>query len=176
MKNKTLFIGMVLVLAGLAAIQYSANRQMPESGNGNDDSGVAIAAPGDPEMQNAFNKARRSLDYFLGVAESPPPDTRGFSVKVGVVENELTEFFWVYPFAQEEEGFSGRINSTPQIVNNVLEGEVINFERGQIVDWTFEDTATEIMHGNYTGCVLLEREAPENAAQFQKLYGLECNK
>lgn len=174
MKHKTLFIGMVLVLIGLFIVQYSANRQSADDAENGSEAAALI--PNDPAMQAAHNKARESLDYFLGVAESPPPDTQGFSVKVGVVDENRTEYFWVYPFEEEEEGFSGRINDEPEFVDSVFKGEVISFDRTQIVDWTFEDTDTEIMHGNYTGCVLLEREAPENAAQFQELYGLDCDK
>lgn len=174
MKHKTIFLGMVLVLLGLVVVQYSINQNnAPQAG---DDSDKAATAPNDPAMQNAHDKAKESLDYFLGVAESPPSDTKGFSVKVAVTDEDVTEFFWVYPFEQEEKGFSGRINSEPALVENVFKGEVIDFNRNQIVDWTFEDTETGIMHGNYTGCVLLEREAPENAAQFQELYGLNCDK
>lgn len=173
MKHKTLFLGMVLVLLGLFIVQYSIDPEPSDSTNKQADQ---LGSTEDPMMQRAHSKARESLDYFLGVAESHPSDTQGFSVKVAVEDQDRTEYFWVYPFTQEEEGFSGKINSEPQVVNNVFEGEVINFDRRQIVDWTFEDTATGIMHGNYTGCVLLEREAPENAAQFQKLYGLDCDK
>lgn len=174
MKHKTLFFGMVLVLLGLVIVQFSVNNRTPESNTVGEE--AAVNAPNDPQMQNAYEKARKSLDYFLGVAKSPPPDTQGFALKVGVKDEDLTEFFWVYPFNQEEDGFSGRINSEPELVDNVFKGEVIEFDRKQIVDWTFEDTETNIMHGNYTGCVLLEREAPENAAQFQELYGLDCDK
>jgi uncharacterized protein YegJ (DUF2314 family) len=174
MKSKALLFAMILVLVGLIVVQYSINRQLPPAED--DRSEAGISAPNDPQMQNAFNKARKSLDYFLGIAKTPPPDTQGFAVKVGVRDEDLTEFFWVYPFSEENEGFSGRINSEPELVNNVFKGEIIAFGRGQIVDWTFEDTATNIMHGNHTGCVLLQRDAPENAAQFQKLYGLNCDK
>lgn len=173
MKHKTLFFGMVLVLIGLVVVQLTVKDRAPKP---QANEGTAVNAPNDPQMQQAFDKARKSLDYFLGVAESPPPQTQGFALKVGVSDDGLTEFFWVYPFNQEEDGFSGRINEEPELVDNVFKGEVITFDRNQIVDWTFEDTATDIMHGNYTGCVLLEREAPENAQQFQELYGLDCNK
>lgn len=175
MKHKTLFLGMILVLVGLFIVQQSIDPEDTDDADMSSDH-AALGAGEDPMMQNAHAKAQETLGYFLGVAESQPSDTQGFSVKVAVEDQELTEYFWVYPFEQEEEGFSGRINSEPQIVDNVFEGEVIDFDRSQIVDWTFEDTATGIMHGNYTGCVLLEREAPENAAQFQKLYGLDCDK
>lgn len=173
MKYKILW-SMVLVLsAAVIARQWIGSKDIapPE-----DNQTIEISAPNDPEMQSAYDKARRTLNYFLGVAESPPPDTRGFALKVGVVEQDQTEFFWVYPFERNEEGFSGRINAEPEVVSQVFKGQMIEFERSQIVDWTFEDRATNIMHGNYTGCVLLEREAPEHAEQFQDLYGLNCDK
>ncbi|MCW8194979.1 DUF2314 domain-containing protein [Proteobacteria bacterium 005FR1] len=176
MKHKTILLGMVLILVGLAVVQFSLNHDGATQGEVASQDQGAIAAPNDPEMQAAFNKARKSLDYFLGVAESRPDETKGFALKVGVRDEGLTEFFWIYPFQKEDEGFSGRINTSPELVDNVFKGEVINFDRDQIVDWTFEDTATDIMHGNYTGCVELQRAAPENAEQFQELYGLNCDK
>lgn len=169
---------MVLILVGLVVVQFSLDQDgldQDQRDAAAADQG-AISAPDDPEMQAAFNKAQKSLDYFLGVAESPPDDTKGFAMKVGVRDRGVTEFFWVYPFEEEDEGFSGRINTRPEVVDNVFKGEVINFNRDQVVDWTFEDTATGIMHGNYTGCVQLQRTAPENAQQFQELYGLNCDK
>lgn len=175
MKHKTIFLGMILVLLGLFVVQYSIDPETTspaEGGNGN----AALDSANDTAMQNAHTKAKKSLDYFLGVAESQPSGTQGFSIKVAVEDGELTEYFWVYPFEQEEQEFSGRINSEPKVVSNVFEGEVIEFDREQIVDWTFDDTETGIMHGNYTGCVALEREVPENAEQFQELYGLDCDK
>lgn len=173
MKYRMIFWSMVLVLAVVVlARQWLSPTPTPEMENEE----TAISAPGDPEMQAAFDKARRTLNYFLDVAESRPPDTRGFALKVGVAEQDQIEFFWVYPFQREEDGFSGRINSEPELLNSVFKGQVIEFDRSQIVDWTFEDQATKIMHGNYTGCVLLQREAPEYAAQFQELYGLNCDK
>jgi uncharacterized protein YegJ (DUF2314 family) len=176
MKHKSILLGMVLILVGLVVVQFSLNQDGPADAESAAAEEGAVTAPNDPEMQAAYNKARKSLDYFLGVAESPPADTKGFALKVGVRDDGLTEFFWIYPFEQQEEGFAGRINSEPELVDSVFKGEVISFDRDQIVDWTFEDTATDIMHGNFTGCVLLQREAPEHAGQFQELYGLNCDK
>lgn len=175
MNFRLLLWGMVAVLAAvmLAYRWLSPQQVVPPAA---DDQELAISAPNDPEMQSAYDKARRTLNYFLGVAKAPPPDTRGFALKVGVVERDQTEFFWVYPFEWDDEGFSGRINVEPELVNSVFKGQIIEFQRSQIVDWTFEDRATNIMHGNYTGCVQLKREAPEHAEQFQNLYGLNCDK
>lgn len=174
MKHRKMILwGMVAILAmAVLARQWLTSPAAPEP-----QSEVSvIAAPDDPEMQGAYDNARRTLNYFLGVAKTPPADTRGFALKVGVVEGDEMEFFWVYPFHQNEEGFSGRINVEPERLDSVFKGQVIEFDRSQIVDWTFEDQATRVMHGNYTGCVLLQREAPEYAEQFQDLYGLNCDK
>lgn len=175
MKHKTLLIGMVLILVGLVILQFILDGGRTDNVATAPEQSV-INASDDPQMQEAYDKARKSLDYFLKTAASAPQDTRGFALRVGVRDDGMTEFFWVYPFQEEEEGFSGRINSEPALVDSVFKGEIIHFDRGQIVDWTFEDRATGIMHGNFTGCVQLAREAPEHAEQFQELYGLDCSR
>lgn len=174
MKNKLLLFGMVLTLVGLIMIQFSLKN--PQSPASVPEDANLINAEDDPAMQAAYDKARDSLDYFLGIVEKEPEGTQGYSLKVGVQDGDDVEFFWVYPFTHDQELFAGRINDTPEIIDSVFRGQIVEFERGQIVDWTFDDTLTKTMMGNYTGCVMLQRQAPENAAQFMELYGLDCDK
>ena len=132
--------------------------------------------PDDPEMHAAYEKAQAGLDYFLKLAKNPPKDTQGFAVKARILENERQEIFWIYPFDHEGDVFAGRINDEPQTLLKTFKGDVVEFERRDIVDWTFDDTRLDTMQGNFTGCVELQRKAPDNAEQFQKLFGLNCNK
>lgn len=132
--------------------------------------------PDDPEMQTAYTKAQDELDYFLKLAAKPPDETQGFAVKARILEGERQEIFWLYPFEHNGEDFAGRLNDDPGTLLKSFKGDIVTFTRRDIVDWTFDDTRLDIMHGNFTGCVELMRKAPDNAAQFQELYGLDCSR
>lgn len=175
MKHKTLLIGMVLVLVGLVIIQFSIKPNDSELPQNTSSSIITINAENDPEMQKAFDHARNTLSDFLNIADSQPEDTQGYSLKIGITQKDQTEFFWVYPFEHTEEGFRARINDDPSIIDSVFKGEIVNFQRGQIVDWTYDNAVTKRLHGNFTGCVEVKRKAPENAEQFMNLYGLQCD-
>ena len=172
MQNKLLFFGMIFILVGLTVVHFSLQPEVGTSQTGDSD----YIYSDDPAMQAAYDKAREQLDYFLKTARSKPEGTQGFSVRIGVQEDGITEFFWIFPFEQYEGEFAGRVSSDPKQVSSVFKGEVIRFSRGQIIDWTFDDKKTNVMHGNYTGCVELQQAAPEYAAQFMELYGLDCTK
>lgn len=132
--------------------------------------------PDDEAMQIAYDKAQDQLDYFLGLAAKPPNQTQGFAIKARILENDRQELFWVYPFQYQGDDFAGRLNDDPEILLKAFKGDIVTFKRRDIVDWTFDDTRLDIMHGNFTGCVDLARKAPEHAEQFQKLYGLDCSR
>ena len=51
-------------------------------------------------------------------------------------------------------------------------GQIITFVERQIVDWLYMDNGR--MQGNFTLCVLLKREPPDQAKAFMKQYGLSC--
>ncbi|GAB1264717.1 DUF2314 domain-containing protein [Aurantivibrio infirmus] len=173
MKSRALLYSMVAALAGLIILEL----WMRNSNNDEiDKEELAYATSDDVELQAAFDQARSTLNYFFKTANNPPQDTQGFSVKIALSDENATEYFWVYPFSPEAEGFSGKIVAEPKLISNTFKGEIVQFRQEQIVDWTFEDKATEKMHGNFTACVELARVAPENFEQFQKLYGLDCRK
>lgn len=136
---------------------------------------VTFVSDDDPAMAAAFRKARTTLDSFLELAASPPPNTDSFALKVGVSDGDQTEYFWISPFERTDASFSGRINNSPRVVSSVQEGEEIQFERSDIVDWTYENTAEGKMYGNFTACALLSHESEEEAAEFKAHYGLDCD-
>ncbi len=176
MKHKTLLIGMTLILVGLTIVHFSLKpKDDIVSRTLTSDNIMSIDAGGDIEMQKAFDRAQRTLNDFLNIAEAQPEGTQGYSLKVRITEGENTEFFWVYPFEKLEDGFNGRINDEPKRLNGIFKGEIISFTRGQIVDWTYDNKDSKTLHGNFTGCVQVTREAPDNAEQFMELYGLNCD-
>lgn len=128
-----------------------------------------------PAMARAFKKARDSLDAFLRLAKAPPPNAETFAVKVAVSDSKEKEYFWISPFSHDGAVFRGRLNNTPRLVTNVAEGQEIRFKKSEIVDWMYVDTGKRRMYGNFTACALLTKETPEQAAEFRRHYGLECD-
>jgi uncharacterized protein YegJ (DUF2314 family) len=136
---------------------------------------VTFVSDDDPMMRAAFKKAQSSLDQFLALAVSPPPNTDSFAVKVAISDGSRTEYFWISPFVVNGESFSGRISNTPQVVSTVREGEEVRFDRSDVVDWTYENSVEKRMYGNFTACAMLAHETGEDAAEFKAQYGLECD-
>jgi uncharacterized protein YegJ (DUF2314 family) len=134
---------------------------------------LAFVEKDDAEMAAAMQRARETLPGFLELARSPRPKTSSFAVKVAVVENDDVEYFWIAPFQQDKDGFTGEINNTPQLVKKVKLGQKITFQENEIVDWLYADGGRMI--GNFTACVLLKREPKEEAEELIKQFGLRCD-
>jgi uncharacterized protein YegJ (DUF2314 family) len=94
---------------------------------------------------------------------------------VGISEADDVEYFWITDFGEEGDGFRGVITNTPRLVKRVESGQVYRFKRSEIVDWVYRDSQKNKMYGNFTACALLSREAPAQAAEFRKQYGLDCD-
>ena len=163
------FLCLLLVLAGLnaAAAQSTLDRAKRDD--------VFFAVRNDPNMLNAVQKARATLDDFLRLAKSPPPDTGVFALKVAISDGELVEYFWINAFSQESDRVSGVVNNEPRLVKKVRLGERITFTRSDIYDWMYVDRAKRQMKGNFTACALLKKEPPAEAEKFKVAMGLRCD-
>jgi uncharacterized protein YegJ (DUF2314 family) len=162
----------ILTIAALAVLTatLAAAETLLERAKRDD---IAFVEKNDAEMAAAMRRARETLPDFLKLARAPRPKTRGFAVKVAVVENEEAEYFWIAPFQPGKAGFTGEINNAPQLVKNVKLGQTITFQENEIVDWLYDDGGR--MMGNYTACVLLKREPKQEAQAFMKQFGLRCD-
>ena len=129
----------------------------------------------EPEMRKAFERARATLDNFLSLASKAPPNTSFYAVKVGIQEGKNTEYFWIGPFKDEGNGFSGTLDNTPRLVKKVKEGQTYQFAKRDIVDWTYVDTTQRRLHGNFTMCALLTKEPPAQAEDARRQFGLRCD-
>jgi uncharacterized protein YegJ (DUF2314 family) len=163
------YLGLIVALAVLASGGSSAETVLERAQR----DGTAYVAKRDREMAAAMRKAREGLPEFLKLARSPRPTMWGFAVKVGVTEGDDTEYFWIAPFVQRNKEFSGQINNEPQLVKKVKVGQTITFQQEDIVDWLYQDRGR--MYGNFTACVLLKREPPQEAEEFMKELGLRCD-
>ena len=170
---KTRVVG--LAVAGVAvslAIAYAASDTFSERAAKDQ---VTFVPSGDAAMAKAFEKARATLDEFLALAKTPPPNTDFFSVKVRISDAANDEYFWVGDFRVEGNNFSGRVDNAPRFVKKVREGERIQFDRRDIVDWMYINTIEPRMYGNFTLCVLLKQESAAERAKVIEQYRLQCD-
>ena len=135
---------------------------------------TAQMAREEPAMQRAFEKARATLDTFLKEASAPREGTSGYALKVAVSDGRNTEYFWVNRFSSNGSSFVGHLGNEPRMVKKYKFDERFQFDREQIVDWTYIDTKSRRMVGNFTACALLTKEPPAQADEFKKRYGLLC--
>src|SRR6516162_9915048 len=117
-----------------------------------------------------MRKAQSTLADFLKVAAAPKPGTLGFSLKVAVREGERVEYFWITPFTNNGSQFSGEINNTPHVFHSLKLRQNAQFD---IEYWLYNEK--DMMRGNYTDCALLKSVPKNEAEEFKKTYGLNCN-
>ncbi|RWH69766.1 DUF2314 domain-containing protein [Mesorhizobium sp.] len=136
-----------------------------------DDKAMMIASD-DAEMAAAIEKARSSLDEFLALADAPPPGTDRFKLKVMIADGNATEHFWVIPFNRTETGFVGILANQPEIVQNVVLGQNIEFTRDDISDWGYTRNGRQV--GSFTVCVMLKKMSKEEAEYMRTQHGFDC--
>ena len=169
-------VGVLAILAALAIVSVRADSLHAQGRPAHAKTDEAAAPKIDPVMERAFGQARASLDQFLELARIPPPHLRGFALKVGITEDpDIVEYFWINDFTQSGESFSGKINNRPLLVKRVRLGRVHQFKRSDIVDWTYIDTETRTIHGNFTACAQLARKPADLAAELRQKFGLICD-
>ena len=128
----------------------------------------------DADMERARARARATLPDFLALAANPPPGATGFAVKVGLRETGTpVEFFWLVPFRKRGGGFVGIVSNRPNHLRLLREGQEVTFYKADISDWLWVDAAGA-MHGNRTGCVLVNRGSEAEVAAMRESYGLDC--
>ena len=161
-----LVVSLALSLYGLVRAQSITERAERDE--------VTHMSEEEPAMRDAFAKAKVRLGEFLSLASQPAAGTSGYSLKVAISDGKHIEYFWVGSFANEGGRFTGVLNNEPRLVKKYKFGERIAFDQEQIVDWVYTDTNNRRMVGNFTACALLSKEPAEQAAAFQKKYGLQC--
>lgn len=128
----------------------------------------------EPAMRRAFERARATLDGFLAEAAKPRTGTSSHALKVAVSDDRGTEYFWVNRFENTGTAFSGYLANEPRMVMKYKLGQRFQFDRAQIVDWTYIDETNQRMMGNFTACALLTKESAADAEAFRKRFGLRC--
>jgi uncharacterized protein YegJ (DUF2314 family) len=157
----TLLLLLQVQIAGAQSFSDKAKR----------DEGI-VATKGDPHMEAAFRKAKESLGAFLKLARQEPPFIISYAVKIPLREGNITEYFWISPFVERNGNFIGILNNTPRSVSKYKAGQKITFHESDVVDWMYREEGK--MVGNFTVCALLKSAPPDQAAEFRKQQGLDC--
>ncbi len=134
---------------------------------------VVYVQKDDSQMLAAFDKARNSLDSFLDKL-STAKNKQEYFLKVGLRNGDDVEYFWMGNLETVSGNtFSGVLGNQPRLVTGYSLGDVIQFERKDIFDWMYMEGGK--MHGNFTTCVLLQKESIEQQEAFKQAYGLQCD-
>lgn len=164
MPKNIIFAVLVLTITGTHAESMLKKSQKDE---------VAAVPAGDPEMTKAIKHAQSTLDDFLKKHQNPKKNQSNFSIKIGISDAGRTEYFWVSTFRRVTDSkYTGILDNEPRTVTNVEYGQQIEFNKSDIIDWTYVENKS--MKGNFTACALIKREPIEQQRQFKKTYGLEC--
>ena len=137
-----------------------------------DENEVVYVGTTDPDMIEAIKRARESLDDFLRLASNPVASTTGYKLKVMVRDGSDVEHFWVIPFQQTQDGFTGVLANESRTVRNVRGGQTISFSRADISDWGYIKDGRQI--GSFTVCVLFNKMPKEQADYYRKNHGFDC--
>ena len=117
------------------------------------------------KVEMAKLEAIESLPRFLTKLENPPRGWSDFSFKVDFPHGEdASEFMWV-AFLERKNGiFEGLLANDPKYVDYVSFGDLVEFEKSQIIDWQYSSGGK--LHGHYTTRALLDEMAPKAKTQM----------
>jgi uncharacterized protein YegJ (DUF2314 family) len=133
---------------------------------------VFKAVSGNPDMVEAIRQARDTLDTFLAAAAAPVAGAEDFKLKVAVQDGELTEHFWVTPFARSGDSFEGTLASDPAVLMRLKAGQRIRFTRDDVADWGYRKDGHQV--GNYTMCAAFKTMPKADVDFYRNNSGFDC--
>lgn len=128
---------------------------------------VAMVRESDPEMRAAISRAKARLPAFWKEFEAASARDV-FSVKVPVTDAGSTEYFWLVHVARADGRVSGTIDNRPNLVSTVVQGQRLEVNESEIVDWLY--WRDEKMYGNFTARALLKTLPREQAEALKAVF------
>lgn len=129
-------------------------------------------APDDPEMNQAIQQARDTLDTFLGrVLDENGKGHPAGNVKVAfpVNLNDLTnEHIWVSDISWNGEQFAGLLANEPVAMPGFSYGSEVSFSYDMISDWSVN--AGGPLFGHFTTRIVISRLPKTEQAQYKGMF------
>lgn len=135
---------------------------------------VVMVPAEDAAMSRAIARARETLPGFFEIMAQPEPGMSSFAVKVAVQTPTIIEQIWLLSPRIEGRTVVGVVSNTPAHADDIERGQMLTVPRGAVTDWTYQSSGRMI--GNYTACALASRTSPQEAAEFQRRYRIDCSK
>jgi len=122
----------------------------------------------DAEMEVAKAKARSTLPRFWANLQAPAANEERFSLKVEMPYGPTdAEHLWVTNVERKNGKIRATVSNQPKYVQYVRLGQRIEFEEGQISDWTYRRNGKIV--GNYTMRALLPHMPHTEAARYRAM-------
>lgn len=163
------FVGEIDPSTNLPAFAASGElrRTSPKMTPNNLDS-LAVAVPSDdPDMQQAFLEARRTIEQFIQHLRAPTPTEEYFAVKVRLSGNGQSEYLWMNDIAYDGINFAGKLDGESDLLPlNYQPADKYRARLDAIYDWMIVDNGKLV--GGYTIRVARLKMTLENRERFDK--------
>jgi uncharacterized protein YegJ (DUF2314 family) len=128
--------------------------------------GYGQVSDGDKQMDQAVDRAQKSLGFFMAALRVKKDGDSVFEIKKAFVDGDKVEHIWIREVTFDGKNFHGKVDNRPVDVNNVHMGERVMVAPVEVSDWMFLKDGKLI--GGYTTRVLYARLSPEEKAAFDK--------
>lgn len=133
--------------------------------------GMVYIPDADEGMKWAIEKANLTLWYFEESLNQPKSDQSSFSIKVQILDGEISEHIWLTDPSFDESGnLFGVVGNVPVDVKTVKADQKIGVDRNYISDWMIIEQGRLI--GGYTIRAIRDSIPDVDKAQFDESIGL----
>ena len=145
----------------LSALIFSGCSGDSERGSSVDSERVVDVDSADPEMNQAYEDARKSVSDFVAALGERKPGY-WYLLKMRIEAEDEVEHIWVDSVSYKEGVFSGMIANEPYRITSMKMGDTVRSSADDISDWAILDDKDELTAGGFTIAVMeKKREAAE---------------
>ena len=128
-------------------------------------------AGNDKEMNEAIEKANKTLSDFNSVLTNPKIEVKALKVKF---QNQTDiEHLWLSDVKLKDGKYSGILDNEPEFIKDHKIGDTINVDRNEISDWMYLENGK--LFGGYTIKVLRNRMSESEKEQFDTESGMSID-
>jgi len=129
-----------------------------------DEPPIQLVAPDDPDILEATEQARATIDRFLAeLAREGSPPARA-QVKARIEEGNVVEHVWLVDLRYEAGMVYGVVGNEPLQLQNWRRGDRAMVDPREITDWLLIDEYG--VHGGFTVHASRERLSPDQRERF----------